>query len=142
MPERHSRQRRRNTSAKRRSLRSGSRGNIASVLTLDLKDGQIRELCAEACGFSYRTSIFNTSERGRFIILRVTYSLIPGGAPRIEYQDLKRHFAGFQQAPSLTSTREAVRRIRASKAMLITPGTRIPAAPVLSSRIRCLPPRN
>src|SRR5580700_11379796 len=38
---------------------------ITSVLTLDLRDGQIRELCAEACGFSYRTSIFNTSERGR-----------------------------------------------------------------------------
>ncbi len=95
---------------------------IASVLTLDLKDGQIRELCAEACGFEYRTSIFNTSERGRFIILRVTYSLEPGGKPRIEYADLKKHFAGFQQTPSLTSTREAVRRIRASKAMLITPG--------------------
>ena len=95
---------------------------ITSVLTLDLRDGQIRELCAEACGFQYRTSIFNTSERGRFIILRVTYSLTPGGKPRIQYADLKRHFAGFQQTPSLTSTREAVRRIRASKAMLITPG--------------------
>src|ERR1700686_2222958 len=95
---------------------------ITSVLTLDLRDGQIRELCAEACGFQYRTSIFNTSERGRFIILRVTYSLIPGGKPRIQYADLKKHFAGFQQTPSLTSTREAVRRIRASKAMLITPG--------------------
>src|SRR5438105_5101326 len=95
---------------------------IISVLTLDLRDGQIRELCAEACGFRYRTSIFNTSERGRFIILRVTYSLNPGGEPRIQYADLKKHFAGFQQTSSLTSTREAVRRIRASKAMLITPG--------------------
>src|SRR4029077_10892009 len=95
---------------------------IDSVLVLDLRDGQIRELCAEACGFQYRTSIFNTSERGRFIILRVTYSLTPGGKPRIEYQDLKRHFAGFQQTPSLTSTREAVRCIRAGKGMLITPG--------------------
>ncbi len=95
---------------------------IESVLALDTRDGQIRELCAVACGFRYRTSIFNTSERGRFIILRVTYSLTPGGAPRIQYPDLKRHFAGFQQSPSLTSTREAVRRIRASKAMLITPG--------------------
>src|SRR5712692_7389201 len=95
---------------------------IDSVLVLDLRDGQLRELCGEACGFQYRTSIFNTSERGRFIILRVTYSLTPGGKPRIEYQDLKRHFAGFQQTPSLTSTREAVRRIRAGKAMLITPG--------------------
>src|SRR6266853_5536808 len=95
---------------------------IESVQVFDLIDGQVRELCAEACGLQYRTSIFNTSERGRFIILRVTYSLTLGGKPRIDYQDLKRHFAGFQQTPSLTSTREAVRRIRAGKAMLITPG--------------------
>ena len=92
------------------------------MLVFDLKDGQVRELCGEACGFQYRTSIFNTSERGRFIILRVTYSLTPGGKPRIEYADLKKHFAGFQSAPSLAGTREAVRRIRAAKAMLITPG--------------------
>ena len=95
---------------------------IDSVLALDRKDGQLRELCAQACGFHYRTSIFNTSERERFIILRVTYRLTPGGPPRIQYADLKKHFAGFQQTPSLTSTREAVRRIRAAKAMLITPG--------------------
>lgn len=95
---------------------------IESVLVFDLKDGQVRELCGEACGFAYRTSIFNSSERDRFIVLRVTYSLTPGGKPRIEYADLKKHFAGFQSAPSLTSTREAVRRIRAAKAMLITPG--------------------
>ena len=43
----------------------------------DLKDNQIRELCAEACGFSYRSSIFNTTERGRFIILHVAYALMP-----------------------------------------------------------------
>ena len=95
---------------------------IESVLTLDLRDDQIRELCGVACGFSYRTSIFNTSERGRYIILRVTYVLKPGGQPRIEYADLKRHFSGWQQIPTLADMREAVRRIRASKAMLITPG--------------------
>src|SRR6202451_623131 len=37
---------------------------IDSVLALDLRDGQLYELCKEACGFSYRSSIFNTSERG------------------------------------------------------------------------------
>jgi UDP-N-acetylmuramate dehydrogenase len=95
---------------------------IESVQVFDLMTGQVRELCAEACGFQYRTSIFNSSERGRFIILRVTYGLRPGGKPRIEYADLKKHFAGFQNIPSLTSTREAVRRIRAAKAMLLTPG--------------------
>ena len=95
---------------------------VESVLTLDQKDGQVHELCGEACGFSYRTSIFNTTQRGRHIILRVTYALTPGGTPRIEYADLKKHFAGWSTTPTLADTREAVRRIRASKAMLITPG--------------------
>jgi UDP-N-acetylmuramate dehydrogenase len=95
---------------------------IESVLALDMKDGQIRELCNEACGFSYRTSVFNTSERGRYVILRVTYALVPGGAPRAHYADLKRYFAGRIEPPTLAETRDAVRKIRAGKGMLITPG--------------------
>jgi len=95
---------------------------IESALVLDLKDGQVRELCREACGFSYRSSIFNTSERGRFIVLRVTFALTPGGEPGIRYADLKRHFEGRESAPSLAETREAVRHIRALKGMLIVPG--------------------
>ena len=95
---------------------------IESVQALDLKDGQIRELCAEACGFGYRTSIFNTTDRGRFIILQVTYALIPGGEPRIAYADLQRHFEGRETAPNVAELREAVRHIRARKGMLIIPG--------------------
>ena len=94
---------------------------IESVLTLDLKDGQVRELCNEACSFQYRTSIFNTSERGRYIILHVTYALTPGDEPAILYADLKKYFTGRSTQPTLAETREAVRQIRASKAMLITP---------------------
>jgi UDP-N-acetylmuramate dehydrogenase len=96
--------------------------NIASVQALDLRDNQVRELCPEACEFSYRTSIFNTTERGRFIVLRVTYALTPGGNPRIAYADLKRHFEGRETQPNLAEVREAVRHIRARKGMLITPG--------------------
>jgi UDP-N-acetylmuramate dehydrogenase len=95
---------------------------IESVMTLDLRDGQVHELCAEACGFGYRSSIFNSGERGRYIILRVTYVLTPGGTPHIEYRDLQKHFAGWSKKPALADVREAVRRIRASKSMLITPG--------------------
>src|SRR6202140_2163392 len=58
---------------------------IESVEVLDRNDGQLRELCREACGFTYRSSIFNTTERGRFIILRVAYALTPEGKPRVEY---------------------------------------------------------
>jgi UDP-N-acetylmuramate dehydrogenase len=94
---------------------------IGSVEVFDLRDGQIRELCNEACGFAYRSSIFNTSERGRFIILRVTYALTPDGKPYLAYADLKRHFEGRETAPNLAETREAVRHIRALKGMLIVP---------------------
>lgn len=95
---------------------------IESVEVFDLQNQQVRELCGEACGFAYRSSIFNTSERGRFIILRVTYALIPGGAPHLEYADLMRHFEGSATSPTLIATREAVRHIRALKGMLIVAG--------------------
>lgn len=96
--------------------------SIESVTVFDLKDNQVRELCPEACGFSYRSSIFNTAERGRFIITRVTYALTPGGQPHLEYGDLKHHFEGRETAPNLAETREAVRHIRARKGMLIVEG--------------------
>lgn len=95
---------------------------IESVEAFDLQDGQVRELCGEACGFSYRSSLFNTTERGRFIILRVTYALIPGGDPYLEYADLTRHFEKTGTSPTLAETREAVHHIRARKGMLIVPG--------------------
>jgi UDP-N-acetylmuramate dehydrogenase len=95
---------------------------ISSVQVLDLKDGQVRELCRDVCEFGYRSSVFNSTERGRFIVLRVNYALEPDGAPHIEYADLKRHFAGRETKPNLAETREAVRHIRALKGMLIVPG--------------------
>jgi UDP-N-acetylmuramate dehydrogenase len=95
---------------------------ISSVEVFDLQDGQVRELWPEACGFHYRSSIFNTTERGRFIILRVAYALTPGGKPHLAYADLQRHFEGRETRPNLAETREAVRHIRARKGMLIVAG--------------------
>jgi UDP-N-acetylmuramate dehydrogenase len=95
---------------------------ICSVLALDIEDMQTREMPAAECGFSYRTSIFNSTHKGRYIILRVSYDLAPGGAPSIRYADLQRYFAGWGEPPSLAQARDAVRTTRASKAMLITPG--------------------
>src|SRR5450755_2222790 len=69
---------------------------ISSVIAVDLNDGKVRELTNEHCGFRYRTSTFNTTERGRYVILRVNYELIPEGKPHLEYADLKTHFAGWR----------------------------------------------
>jgi UDP-N-acetylmuramate dehydrogenase len=95
---------------------------VESVQVFDLRDNQVREICNPGCGFSYRSSIFNTTERGRFILLRVTYALDPAGKPLLEYADLQRHFAGRQTAASLADTREAVLQIRDRKGMLIMEG--------------------
>jgi UDP-N-acetylmuramate dehydrogenase len=95
---------------------------VQSVLVFDLRDSQIRELCNEACAFGYRTSIFNTNERDRFVILEVTYVLEPDGTPYTAYGDLKNFFADKTGPPTLAGTREAVLKIRAGKGMVITPG--------------------
>jgi len=94
---------------------------IDSVVALDVESGEEQEFEKSDCGFGYRSSIFNTSARGRYVILRVTYSLVHDGHPRLAYADLQKHFAGRGE-PTLAEVREAVRQIRASKGMLLTPG--------------------
>jgi UDP-N-acetylmuramate dehydrogenase len=95
---------------------------IHSLVALDLETGQEKEFEKDDCGFGYRTSIFNTTQKGRYIILRVTFALVHDGEPRIAYADLKKHFAANAGQATLAQVREAVRAIRAGKAMLITPG--------------------
>src|SRR3981081_1032157 len=95
---------------------------IESVRALDLKEDRIGVLPKPACGFRYRTSIFNTMERGRYIILRVNFRLKRGGAPSLKYADFQKYFAERKTPPSLVETRAAVREIRRSKGMLIVPG--------------------
>jgi len=96
--------------------------SIDAVVALDLASGEVTELSNEDCRFQYRTSIFNTSELGRYLILQVNFALKPRGPAHVEYADLKKYFSGWSSPPTLAQTREAVRQIRARKAMLITPG--------------------
>ena len=51
-----------------------------------------------ACGFRYRSSIFNSTQRGRYIILRVNYRLKRGALPSLKYADLQKHFVEFRIA--------------------------------------------
>lgn len=95
---------------------------ITSVRAFDLKAGTMAVLNNEACGFRYRSSIFNTTERGRYIIVRVTYRLAKNGKPSLKYADLQKHFASSATTPTLAEVAAAVRQIRQSKGMLIVPG--------------------
>jgi UDP-N-acetylmuramate dehydrogenase len=93
---------------------------ITSVRCFDRKTKRIVILKNEDCEFSYRTSIFNSTERDRYIVLRVTYGLCPNGEPKIVYKDLLDHF-GDRRA-SLSEVRDAVLNIRRSKSMVIDIG--------------------
>jgi UDP-N-acetylmuramate dehydrogenase len=94
---------------------------IQTVRTLDVTSLREVELSNQDSGFSYRTSIFNSAARGRYIVLQVTFALTPGGEPTLKYADLQKFF-GQKPDPSLQEVRDAVRQIRLGKAMLIVPG--------------------
>jgi UDP-N-acetylmuramate dehydrogenase len=95
---------------------------ITSVRVLEIATGAVSELANEDCGFTYRSSIFNTGQRGKYIVLEVGFRLRQDGAPSLEYADLKKFFAGSEEPPTLQQMRDSVRQIRQSKAMLLVPG--------------------
>lgn len=92
---------------------------LVYVRVLEIATGKIIELNNAECGFSYRNSIFNTTQRGRYIALWVAYQLLKNGDPKVDYADVKKYFAGRRLPPTLQQARDAVRAIRQSKAMLI-----------------------
>jgi UDP-N-acetylmuramate dehydrogenase len=92
---------------------------LVSVHAYDRHTDSIVELSRDDCRFTYRTSLFNTTAKDRYIVLGVTYSLIRHGEPAIRYPDVQREFEGKAGRPTLAEVQQAVRRIRARKAMLI-----------------------
>jgi UDP-N-acetylmuramate dehydrogenase len=94
---------------------------ITRVRAFDLRQNRLAEFTVEECGFAYRRSIFNSTERERYIVTRVDYRLRIKGAPILKYADLQRAFP-LGSDPSLKEVAEAVRRIRQSKGMLLVEG--------------------
>jgi UDP-N-acetylmuramate dehydrogenase len=97
-------------------------GTIREVAALDRQSRELRLFNNADCRFGYRTSVFNSVERDRYIILRVIFALRRGQRPTIRYADLQKTFADVIGEPSLKQVREAVRAIRYSKGMLLVAG--------------------
>jgi UDP-N-acetylmuramate dehydrogenase len=85
---------------------------------LERASGNFFDLTNADCRFAYRTSIFNTTERDRFIAIAVSFVLQPNGEPAIRYKDLQQFFAE-REKPNLKETRDAVLQIRRAKSMVI-----------------------
>ena len=92
---------------------------IVSVKCFDRHQDKIVILSNDECEFTYRTSIFNSSCRDRYIVLSVEFWLMEGGLPKLAYKDLKEYFGKLK--PSLGEVREAVLTIRRAKSMVIDP---------------------
>jgi UDP-N-acetylmuramate dehydrogenase len=95
---------------------------LVRVRAYDRQTDSIVALSREQCRFTYRSSLFNTTAKDRYIVLQVTYSLENHGAPSMRYPDLQREFEPKSSSPTLREVRSAVRRIRARKAMLLVEG--------------------
>ncbi len=94
---------------------------IEQVRVLDLATLGFVEFSAAECGFGYRSSRFNTTDRGRFIVTRVDYRLVKGGAPLLRYADIQKVFLA-NGTPTLLEVAGAVRQIRRAKGMLLVEG--------------------
>ena len=92
---------------------------IVSVRCFDRNNKKFVELTNADCEFGYRTSLFNTTEKNRYVVLVVTFALKADGEPKIVYRDLLQFFD--DKKPNLKETREAVIKIRAEKSMVIDP---------------------
>jgi UDP-N-acetylmuramate dehydrogenase len=90
---------------------------IRKIRALDLNSGCIVELENAECRFTYRSSIFNTACKNRYIVLRVDFALRSDGKPSIRHQELLRRFAN--RAPSLSEVRAAVLQLREAKGMVL-----------------------
>jgi UDP-N-acetylmuramate dehydrogenase len=94
---------------------------IQLVRAFDLRERVFVNFCAAECGFSYRRSRFNTVDRDRYVVTRVDYRLIRGGAPTLRYTDLQKAIEPGT-TPTLKEVAAAVRRVRQAKGMLLVDG--------------------
>jgi UDP-N-acetylmuramate dehydrogenase len=94
---------------------------IARVRCLENATGKVVTFENEQCAFRYRESIFNTTEAGNYLVLSVTFTLMPGGAPLITYRELTERLSAVA-SPTLAEVRNTVIAIRASKGVLIRTG--------------------
>jgi UDP-N-acetylmuramate dehydrogenase len=94
---------------------------ITSVRAFDLDTSTCVTLTHEECRFAYRSSIFNTTQRNRYIVTQVAFRFDSTALPNLAYADLQRHFVG-RATPTPMDIYHAVREIRHRKGMLIVEG--------------------
>ena len=87
---------------------------LINVEVFDRQTQSFRTLSNAECQFSYRKSVFNTSEKGRYVILNTTLRLSKEPERNLSYPDVTKWFEGNPE-PSLMEIRQAIIAIRDRK---------------------------
>ncbi len=84
---------------------------------IDIRSGEIMEFDHEACKFGYRSSVFKTELKGKYIILRVFYQLSKKPDTKVEYGAIRSQLAelGIDRNYTPAMVAQAVRTIRSQK---------------------------
>lgn len=87
-----------------------------SLEAMHIQTGEIRIFDHTACAFGYRDSIFKNAEKGKWIILSVTFQLRKHPIWNTQYGDIQKEMERLgYQAPSLVAISQSVMNIRQSK---------------------------
>ena len=94
---------------------------ICEIRALEVDTGKPILFSNEACGFGYRTSIFNSTSDGKYFITGVTFKLKRNGKPSIVHRDLADH---LEETCNFTirHVRDSIVDIRGSKGLLVRKG--------------------
>lgn len=89
---------------------------LTSIEVYDSVSHTFRVLTNAELGFSYRHSILNTTERGRYFVVAITLTLHPGQMPRPLYDSVERYASDHGLADfSPQGVRSIVSQIRTEK---------------------------
>ncbi len=87
---------------------------VVHVEAYDTQSKELKVILNSECGFYYRHSIFNTLQKGRFIILKTRLRLFKFGTPNLTYPDLQKKYQ-TGKTPSLQDIRNSIIEIRNQK---------------------------
>jgi len=87
---------------------------VERVHAYDRVEKRMKTLTNAECRFGYRSSIFNTTEKGRYVVFSIVLKLSTIPKPRLNYPDLQRRFSD-NAYPKLEEVRQAIIEIRDAK---------------------------
>jgi len=100
---------------------------LVSVTCLDRTTLERKTFTAKDCAFGYRDSRFKRGDRGRYVVLDVTFRLARDRHPRIRYAELKNAVARVKAleavapAEGVRLVRDTVLALRRGKSMVLDP---------------------